>query len=177
LINETDGHYNQFVKTSETTNADTVRRFRSLLRALERETIRPFDSRNRCCGLTLSQCHTLLEIGRRGEIFLVDLAGVFGLDASTLSRTIQGLVQAGLVDRRPGERDRRYIVISLSGKGQAVFRDIERRFDERAAAVLERIPAPRREAVFEAAALIAGAVRAENESSGCCPGGKGNASR
>jgi len=108
---------------------------------------------------------------------LVDLAGVFGLDASTLSRTIQGLVQAGLVDRRPGERDRRYIVISLSGEGQAVFRDIERRFDERAAAVLERIPAPRREAVFEAAALIAGAVRAENESSGCCPGGKGNASR
>jgi len=151
-----------------TTTKDQIRRFRERLRVLERETVRPFDDRSRCCGLTLAQGHALLEIGRRGDISLVDLAAAFGLDTSTLSRTIQGLVLAGLVDRRAGLKDRRYIVISLTEKGSRACRDIERRFDGHFAAVLDRIPPDRRDQVVDCVALLADAVRAENESSGCC---------
>ena len=155
-------------------NIDTgkTRFLRDRLRALERETVRPFDDRADCCGLTLAQCHTLLEIGNRGEVSLVDLASAFGLDTSTLSRTIQGLVLIGLVNRVPGEKDRRFIAITLTAQGRRVFRDIEDRFNEYFAAVLERIPADRRDSVLDAVAALAEAVRRHNETSGCCRKGK-----
>jgi len=147
---------------------ERIRCLRDRLRVLERETIRPFDNRNQCCGLTLAQCHTLLEIGDRGEISLVDLAAAFGLDTSTLSRTIQSLVLIGLVDRRTSAKDRRYIVISLTEQGGRVFRNIEDRFNVYFAAVLDRIPADRRDLVIDSISLLADAVRVHNETSGCC---------
>ena len=151
---------------------EKIRHFRGRLRLLEREAIRPFDDRAECCGLTLAQCHTLLEIGNRGEISLVDLAVAFGLDTSTLSRTIQGLVMTGLVDRRTSAKDRRYIVISLTAQGRRVFRDIEHRFNTYFAAVLDRIPADRRTRSLRRSRVLAETVRAYNEESGCCRGRK-----
>jgi hypothetical protein len=56
-------------------NDKDIRFFRERLRLLERETIRPFDGEAACCGLTLSQCHTLLEVGTRGEVSLWSTAG------------------------------------------------------------------------------------------------------
>jgi len=141
---------------------------REKLRLLERETVRPFDDQADCCGLTLSQCHTLLEIGHRGEVSLVDLAATFGLDTSTLSRTIQGLVLIGLVDRTPSVTDRRYVVITLTVQGRKTLKNIEDRFNTYFAAVLERIPAARRDAVLDAVSILADAVRSFNETSGCC---------
>ena len=145
---------------------------REKLRLLERETVRPFDDQADCCGLTLSQCHTLLEIGHRSEVSLVDLAAAFGLEPSTLSRTIQGLVLIGLVDRTTSAKDRRYVVITLTAQGRKTFQNIEDRFNTYFAAVLERIPAARREAVLDAVAVLADAVRSYNETSGCCRKGK-----
>ena len=78
---------------------EKIRFLRQKLRVLEREMNDPFGRDAGCCGLTLAQCHTLLEVGYRGEVSLVDLASSFGLDTSTLSRMIQGLVVPGLVSR------------------------------------------------------------------------------
>ncbi len=151
---------------------EKIRILRDRLRLLERETIRPFDTRADCCGLTLAQCHTLLEIGNRGGISLVDLAAAFGLDTSTLSRTIQGLVLIGLVDRRMNTEDRRFVILSLTNPGRKVFRNIEDRFNGYYSAVLDRIPSNRRNAVVEAVSALAEAVRDYNEKSGCCRGRK-----
>jgi DNA-binding MarR family transcriptional regulator len=141
---------------------------REKLRLLERETVRPFDDQSECCGLTLSQCHTLLEVGHRGEVSLVDLAAAFGLEPSTLSRTIQGLVLIGLVDRATSSKDRRFVAITLTAQGRKAFQTIEDRFNAYFAAVIERIPAPGRDAVLEAVGVFADAVRSHNEASGCC---------
>jgi DNA-binding MarR family transcriptional regulator len=89
-----------------------------------------------------------------------------------LSRTIQGLVLIGLVDRTTSAKDRRYVVISLTAQGQKTFQNIEDRFNTYFAAVLERIPASRREAVLDAVSVLADAVRSYNEMSGCCRKGK-----
>lgn len=151
---------------------EKIRLLRDRLRVLERETIRPFDNRDDCCGLTLAQCHTLLEIGNRGGISLIDLAAVFGLDTSTLSRTIQGLVLKNLVDRRMNAEDRRFVVLSLTAAGRKVYQSIEDRFNGYFSAVLDRIPADRREGVIEAVSVFAEAVRDYNEKSGCCRGRK-----
>lgn len=145
-----------------------IRFLREKLRQLERETSSPFKPETGCCGLTLAQCHTLLEVGSRDEVSLVGLAASIGLDTSTLSRTIQGLVMLGLVNRLTNEKDRRCISISLTEQGRRVFTEIETTFNDYFGRVLELIPVEKRQAVVDNIAAFSDAVKKYNESSGCC---------
>jgi len=145
-----------------------IRLLRKKLRLLERESSDPFKPDSGCCGLTLGQCHTLIEVGNKGEVSLVNLAANLGLDASTLSRTINGLVFLGLVNRLTNERDRRYIAISLSDQGRKVFDEIEKTFNDYFSCVLELIPVEKRDPIIESIGLFADALREYNDSSGCC---------
>lgn len=145
-----------------------IRFLREKLRLMEREINDPFGRDAGCCGLTLAQCHTLLEVGIKGEVSLVDLAASFDLDTSTLSRMIQGLVVLGLVSRLTNEKDRRYVSISLTEQGRQLFDQIEARFNTYFAQVLELIPTEKQTAVVECIGLFSDAVRKHNESARCC---------
>ncbi len=136
-----------------------IRFLREKLRLLERVLNDPFGQDSGCCGLTLAQCHTLLEVGNRGRVSLVDLASGFGLDTSTLSRTVQGLVVLGLVSRLPDLKDRRYVAISLTDQGRDLFDRIETTFNDYFDQILELVPAGRREAVVESIGLFSDAVK------------------
>jgi len=145
-----------------------IKLLREKLRQLEREISSPFKPEIGCCGLTLAQCHTVLEVGYSEEVSLVELSVSIGLDASTLSRTIQGLVTLGLVNRLTNEKDRRCVSISLSEQGRRVFTEIETTFNDYFGRVLELVPVEKREAVIDGIGLFSDAVRKYNESSGCC---------
>ncbi len=145
-----------------------IRLLREKLRQLEREISSPFKPETGCCGLTLAQCHTVLEVGYSEEVSLVELSVSIGLDASTLSRTIQGLVTLGLVNRLANEKDRRCVSISLSEQGRRVFTEIEATFNDYFGRVLELVPVEKRETVIDSIGLFSDAVRKYNESSGCC---------
>lgn len=145
-----------------------IRFLRGKLRLLEQQMNDPFGRDAGCCGLTLAQCHTLLEVGYRQEVSLVDLASSFGLDTSTLSRMIQGLVVLGLVSRLTNEKDRRYVAISLTEQGRQLFDRIEARFNTYFAQLLELIPSAKRDAVVECIGLFSDAVKKHNESARCC---------
>ncbi len=145
-----------------------IRFLRDKLRQLEREISSPFRPDTGCCGLTLAQCHTLLEVGYKDEVSLVELSVSIGLDASTLSRTIQGLVTLGLVDRLTNEKDRRCVSISLSEQGRRVFTEIETTFNDYFDRVLELVPAEKREALIDDIVLFSDAIKKYNKSSGCC---------
>jgi len=147
---------------------EKIRFLREKLRLLEREMNDPFGREAGCCGLTLAQCHTLLEVGYRGEVSLVDLASSFGLDTSTLSRMIQGLVVLGLVNRLTNEKDRRYVAISLTEQGRKLFDQIETTFNAYYSRVLEIISSEKRDAVIEGIGTFSDAIRKCNESSKCC---------
>ena len=147
---------------------EKIRFLRQKLRVLEREMNDPFGRDAGCCGLTLAQCHTLLEVGYKGEVSLVDLASSFGLDTSTLSRMIQGLVVLGLVSRLTNEKDRRYVSISLTEQGRKLFEEIEARFNSYFAQVLEFIPSEKQDAVIESIGFFSDAVRKHSESFRCC---------
>jgi len=147
---------------------EKIKLLREKLRLLEREVGNPFSDQDTCCGLTLAQCHTLLEVGKAGEISLIDLAESLGLDASTLSRTVQGLVLIGLVDRAASEKDRRFVVISLTEQGRKAFGAIEDLFNGFFQGVMELLPEDRRGRVVDDVGLLADAVRRYNEQSGCC---------
>lgn len=131
---------------------------RKKLRRLERESGGVFNVQNECCGVTAAQCHTIVEIGGISEISLVDLADALGLDTSTMSRTIQGLVVAGLADRKASEEDRRYVKISLTEEGRRVFAAIETRYNAYFREVVALLPEDRRDAILSAIGEFSDAV-------------------
>jgi len=115
-----------------------IRRFRKTLRKLERLT--DIQEKNCCGGVSLPQCHVLLEIEELEQATTGQLSESLNLDKSTLSRTIDGLVITGQLKRLPNPLDRRYIPISLTGQGQATCDAINSVSDDYYGHVLERIP-------------------------------------
>ena len=101
----------------------TLRQFEMLLDGLIKESCC-------CCGVTIAQCHALLEIEENGQTTTVGLAKSLGLDKSTLSRTVDGLVNIGLVERIPHPTDRRYTLITLSEQGRKICKEINRVNDD-----------------------------------------------
>lgn len=117
-----------------------------------------------CCDITISQCHAIVEIGRKDEISLNELADVLGLDKSTMSRTINNLVEGSLVTREIHSGDRRYITITLTNQGRKLFNDIESSMGEYYSNILDKIPEEKRDQVLESLELLVEAVK-ENK---CC---------
>ena len=94
---------------------------------LFRETIRIFDrelfyqNNASCCnGISVAQCHTLLEIEMNHEISVSELATNLSLDKSTVSRTVDGLVNISLVDRVTPKENRRKALLNLTENGRKV---------------------------------------------------------
>ena len=101
----------------------TVKKFRELLRRFERELFMQ-NSCSCCNGVTLAQCYTLLEIESNGKESLTELAKKLGLDKSTISRTVDGLVNVGLVDRTIPADNRRMATIQLTSAGKNICNTI-----------------------------------------------------
>ncbi len=101
-------------------DTETIRLFREKVRQVQRELGWSQKNDIQCCGVTMAQCHALLEIGSRDEISIVELAGLLGVDTSTLSRTVDNMVKGGLVDRLLNPQDRRYVSL-VDGTGQDGF--------------------------------------------------------
>lgn len=146
----------------------TVESVKSHLRVLERILGWEFGDQSECCGLTNSQRTAMIEIGRRGRASLVDLAEVLGLDASSLSRTINGLVNIGLVRREIRAEDRRYITLTLTGQGAETHRRIEDLVDAYYGEVLARIPRAKHRGIVDSLGLLAGAVSRSGKSGKPC---------
>jgi DNA-binding MarR family transcriptional regulator len=153
-------------------NTNKVKSLREKLRILEREAFGVFNIEKECCGLTISQCHTLIEIGNKGDISLIDLADSLNLDTSTLSRTIQGLVMIGLVRRTTNEKDRRYVTISLTNQGHEVYKRIEEAYNAFVGRIFDRIPGKKHDEILTSLEIFADAVKKVNDATGCCRKGK-----
>jgi DNA-binding MarR family transcriptional regulator len=137
---------------------EDIRLFRDTLRHLQRSLGWQAKHDADCCGVTIAQCHTLLEIGKKKELSLVDLSGMLGLDSSTLSRTIDAMVATKLVNRTANPEDRRYVTLSLTDKGQAICDRINLTFDQYYKTVFARIPADKQQQVMECISLLTRAV-------------------
>ena len=137
---------------------------RELLRILIRNLDLLEKGESSCCGVTVAQCHAIVEIGRAGEISLNALAKLLVLDKSTMSRTINNLVETGLVTREIHAEDRRYISIRLTDDGNKRFEDIEAGMKQYYEDIFRSIPEEKRSQVIESMELV---VRAAKESK-CC---------
>jgi DNA-binding MarR family transcriptional regulator len=95
---------------------------KALQRALEQganEVMRPL-------GLTGAQADALNVLRHAGPISLKDLGELLIAEGGHPSRLVDRLVDAGLVERRPAEDDRRRIVVSLTAEGRRLERRAEK---------------------------------------------------
>ncbi len=143
-----------------------VRDFRKDLRVLEREIELTLASQTGCCGVTVAQCHLLLEVEERGQTSVTELAGALELDKSTLSRSVDGLCRAGLLDRETDPASRRQQVIRLSPQGKAKAASINRLCDRFYSRLLDSIPADKRLAAVESVAFLGEAMKGVRKKGG-----------
>lgn len=128
-------------------NNQIIKKFRELLRRFEREIF--MQNNDSCCnGVTLAQCHTLLEIESKKKESLTELAKTIGLDKSTVSRTVDGLVNVGLVDRTIPAENRRMATIQLTEAGKNTCNSINNYNDQYFGDALSILTDPEKEELF-----------------------------
>ena len=126
---------------------DQIRRFRRSLRQFERLSA---DQLKKCCTeITFAQCLVLLEIDESDRPTMSELASSLRLDNSTLSRSIDGLVGKGMVERVADESDRRRVRIALTAEGDRLCRSIHHDNDACVQRLFDRIPPAERQSVVD----------------------------
>lgn len=90
-------------------------------------------------GLTLSQWQVLATLQRLDKATMGEVAAFCATDRTTLTRTVDRMVDDGLVQRDRDLVDRRQVHLDLTGKGKEVFQrahiDVTR-FNDRVAGAL-----------------------------------------
>lgn len=132
---------------------DKVRQFREYTRQLECHLGNINQSDCCCCGVSTAQCFILVEIGRKPGISVKELAKILHIDKSSVSRSVEELVQKGFVERQSSKKDRRYVILTLLSKGKERFEKIENDMYVKFKEVLEQIPTEKQEQVIEALRL------------------------
>jgi DNA-binding MarR family transcriptional regulator len=144
--------------------SENPKQLREMVRILERKLGILQESEFSCCGITMAQCHALVEIGRAKSISLNELAELINLENSTMSRTVNNLVTNELAKRDIDPQDRRYVTISLTESGQKLYEGIEEGMNLYFSKVYHSIPESKREQVMESVQILLDAI-GENE---CC---------
>lgn len=146
------------------TDSEKARQLRELVRMMERKLGVLEDGEMACCGVSLAQCHALVEIGRAGALSLVELSKLLNLDNSTMSRTVNNLVSNSLAERELDPQDRRYVTIKLTPAGMLSYREIESNMEEYFVQIVTAIPEGKQAQVLESLDILLKAI-SESE---CC---------
>ncbi len=147
----------------EMNDNEKFRQLRELIRKMERN-LGILDEKMTCCGISLAQCHALVEIGRAGTISLIELANLINLDNSTMSRTVNNLVSNKMAERELDPNDRRYVSIKLTQAGITAFKEIESNMEEYFMNIFDSIPEDKRDQVLDSLQILLKAI-SENK---CC---------
>jgi MarR family transcriptional regulator, transcriptional regulator for hemolysin len=101
------------------------------------------------------RAHHVLKTAMQGEYTQTELAGIVGLDKTTMVVTLDELEAAGLAERRPSATDRRARVVVVTRAGAAKVRQAEAIAARIHADVLEALPAGERQALLDGLARLA----------------------
>lgn len=145
-------------------NEQQAKRLREMMRLLVRRLGFLERGEASCCNITMSQCHAIIELGRAGNLSLVDLAANLSLDKSTVSRSVDTLVNQGLLLRETDPQDRRFVTLRLTEQGVSTYREMETRMEDYFQEIIGAIPQEKREQVIDSVKCLAEAVHGSN----CC---------
>lgn len=149
-------------------DVEMIRLFRDRVRQVQQKL--GWSQRNdiQCCGVTMAQCHALLAMGEVQEMSIVELASILDVDTSNLSRTVDNMVKAGLLNRVPNPQDRRYVSLTLTDVGKKASATIEHLFNAYLTRVFELIPEEKHRQIMESLDLVAGALEQCSKECQCC---------
>jgi DNA-binding MarR family transcriptional regulator len=102
---------------------------------------REFDERVRGIGVTRPQWRVLTLLARHGGVNQGQVADLLEVEPITLSRMVDRLQEAGLVERRADPRDRRAWQLFLTDKATPILSQIRERADELMVELLEGVNA------------------------------------
>lgn len=85
-------------------------------------------------ALPIGQVDTMDVIARIGPCSMFEMSEALRINASTATRAVEPLVNAGYVERRRSERDARTVIVQLTREG----RRLERRLTEERLANVDR---------------------------------------
>ncbi len=149
-------------------NTNKIRDFRDQMRQLQRSLGGLAKSDAVCCGITVAQCHILMEIGKGVSLSLKELAAKLALDTSTVSRTLDLMARQNLVARQTSHSDRRYLNLTLTTKGAELYHSINSTYDHYYLAVFRGIPPEKHEQVMESIAYLNNSIKSTGIKE-CCP--------
>jgi len=113
---------------------DALLEFAMAVKAMHRELERANNEAMRPFGLTGPQADALVAIAISEPVSLKELGGLLIAEAGAPTRLVERLVEAGLVERRVAEHDRRGVSLSLTPHGQRVLKKVMRAREQMLAA-------------------------------------------
>lgn len=119
-------------------------------------------------GVGVSQGYTLLSLPQEGNLSMNKLSEAMGLANSTTTRIVDQLVRKGLVRRKPDDVDRRVVNISLTPKGQALWRTLDKEQQDFFKQAFDEIPEDERPAIVRCLEQITSLISKALEGIGAC---------
>src|SRR3954470_13762630 len=124
-------------------------------RALWRELVVGFASQLSELRLGFTQLAALYVLAEGSTTTIGELAEALGRSPSATSRLVDGLVRRRLVERREEPEDRRQRSISLTQRGQALLRAVDRARADQFLTTVRPMPTPERALVAMGVAALA----------------------
>lgn len=89
---------------------------------------------------SLTEARVIYELSRRQRATATEIGNVLGLDAGYLSRLLRSFEQQKLIARTPSPEDARQSILSLTTKGRAAYRPLERHTLDQVGGSLAKLP-------------------------------------
>lgn len=144
--------------------------FVSQMQGILEELMRNFETCERYCvsqlGVTVALGNAVLAVPASGPITMNELSERTGLAQSTMTRTVDQLVEKGLVERRTSEEDRREVHVQLTAKGSEVRQSLESSREQVIEVVRNQIPAGEQTAAMAVLRRLSDAFRCAAKD--CC---------
>jgi DNA-binding MarR family transcriptional regulator len=105
-------------------------------------------------GLTVPQFRTLCYLTDADGSSLSAAADFIGLSLPAMSRMVEGLVDKGMLKRRPCPDDRRHVRLSVTPSGEAAITESRQLAQEKLAVVVAQLSRDQQRAVVESMQLL-----------------------
>lgn len=87
-------------------------------------------------NLSITQLHYLHVIRERAQVTITELAEIFGVQKSTVTVTVNKLLQCGFIEKLTPKNDLRVVYVSLTARGKEIIEMEDRGYHQFAAAIL-----------------------------------------
>lgn len=95
-------------------------------------------------GVTCGQLFIMIYVHKKVECAPKEISESLRLDAGQLNRTLNKLIEKGLIIQRKNANDRRTNILCLTAKGEEIVKESQRLFEDWDQQVLSQIDADRK---------------------------------